>query len=42
MSKYPNVIGWFERCKAIPGSDESLEGAKIFGERVQSGLQDKL
>lgn len=42
LSKYSNVEDWFERCKAIPGCDESLEGAKMFGERVKSCLQDKL
>lgn len=42
LSKYPNVAAWFERAKAIQGSEGSLEGAKIFGEIVTRSLEDKL
>lgn len=42
LTKYPNIISWYERCKELPSCAESLEGAKVFADKVKSIWQDKL
>lgn len=41
ITKYANVVAWLNRCKTLPGYDENVEGAKVFGQRVSSRLTDK-
>lgn len=39
LSKHKKTSEWFEKCKAeMPGFDENLEGAEIFGQAVKSKL----
>lgn len=42
LSNYPNVIAWYERCKDLPGSAENIEGAKMFADKVNGILKDRL
>lgn len=42
MTNYPNVFGWYERCKDLPGNAENIAGAKAFANKVNSILKDRL
>ncbi|XP_055298918.1 glutathione S-transferase 1-like [Sitodiplosis mosellana] len=42
LSKYPNVVSWYETCKQLPGSAENVVGAKEFAGKITSLWQDKL
>lgn len=42
LTKYPNIQKWLDNCKSLPGAEENAVGAKLFGERVTSRLEDKL
>lgn len=42
LTKYPNIQKWLDNCKSLPGAEENAVGAKFFGERVTSRLEDKL
>lgn len=42
LTKYPNIERWYKSCASLPGADENAAGAKWFGERVTSRLEDKL
>lgn len=42
MNDYPNLKKWYEQCeKEVKGYKENDDGAKIFGDKVKSGLTDK-
>jgi len=41
IGAYKNIVAWLDRCKTLPGYDENVEGAKVFGQRVTSRLTDK-
>ncbi|XP_034243950.1 glutathione S-transferase 1-1-like [Thrips palmi] len=39
LAQYPNIAGWFERCKTqLRGFQENAEGAAMYGQFVQSLL----
>lgn len=43
LNDYPNLKRWFAQCATdVKGYDENEEGAKLFGDKVKSLLQDKL
>jgi len=42
LSKFKNITEWYERCKTLPGWQENDDGARGYGERIRSLLQDKL
>ncbi|XP_053673081.1 glutathione S-transferase 1-1-like [Anopheles nili] len=37
---YPNVSGWYERCKDLPGFEENSEGASFIAGAVKSKLEE--
>lgn len=42
LHNYPNLKRWYEQCSTdVKGFNENDEGAKIFGEKVKSLLDDK-
>jgi len=41
IGTFKNIVAWLDRCKTLPGYDENVEGAKVFGQRVTSRLTDK-
>lgn len=41
LSPYKNVAAWYERMKTVPGYEENDEGAKMWGNKVKSSLEDK-
>lgn len=43
LDDYPNLKRWFAQCATdVKGYAENEEGAKLFGDKVKSLLQDKL
>lgn len=42
LTKYANVISWYERCKQLPSCAATLEGAHLFADKVKGIWQDKL
>lgn len=42
LSKYLNILTWFETCKKFEGSAENLHGAEILANAVNSILKDRL
>lgn len=42
LTKYPNIQRWYASCASLPGAEENAAGAKIFGDRVISLLEEKL
>jgi len=41
IGAFKNIVAWMDRCKTLPGYDENVEGAKVFGQRITSRLADK-
>lgn len=41
VGAYKNIVEWLDRCKTLPGYEENVEGAKVFGQRVINRLTDK-
>lgn len=42
LDDYPNLKRWFGQCeKDVKGYQENDDGAKVFGDKVKSLLQDK-
>lgn len=42
LSKFTNVISWYERCQKMPENNDNLAGAKDFANKVNSLLTEKL
>ncbi|XP_072942387.1 glutathione S-transferase 1-like [Epargyreus clarus] len=40
MSAFPNIERWLQDCTSLPGYNENLEGAKIFGGAVKKNLKE--
>lgn len=36
IGNYPNLNGWFERCSALPGFEENLNGGKMVQEAFKA------
>ncbi|XP_022128564.2 glutathione S-transferase 1 isoform X1 [Pieris rapae] len=39
LSNLPNIGRWFKQCENIPGFEENLKGAKLYGDAVKRNLQ---
>lgn len=39
--EYPNIPAWYERCKHLPGFEESDIGGAEYGNRVKENLNDE-
>ncbi|CAH4030354.1 unnamed protein product [Pieris brassicae] len=39
MTDFPNIDRWFKQCENIPGFEENLKGAKLYGDAVKRNLQ---
>ncbi|XP_037026637.1 glutathione S-transferase 1-1-like [Bradysia coprophila] len=42
LSKYANVVSWYDNLKKLPSTAENIEGAKTFANKINSILQDRL
>lgn len=40
FAKYPKLLDWYERCKALPCYKENAVGAKLLGDLFKSRLEE--